>query len=748
MASRPVSLKLLPRTTVKAKSVSRIAARVLGGDGIIVEKANGAYTISVDAANLPAVVGLVIGVDVQAYDTDLQALANNSTNGMWARTGSGTGSARTITGTAAEITVTNGDGVSGNPTVSIPAAVTLTGKTLTGGNFASPTISGAATITASASVTNQWVFDTTSSNATTIMSTDAGAAAGPQLNIFRSSASPAVNDLTGFVGFFGTNSAPTFFEYARVGSQILDPVAASEDGRLTFQTAVAGTLADRGYFGQGFIVGAPTGGDKGSGTINAAGVIYSNNVAALLATDIGSSVQAFDSDLAAVAALSSTGLVARTGSGTAAVRTLTAPAAGLTITNPAGVAGDPTFVLANDLSALEGLGSTGFAARTATDTWAQRALAASTGLTWTNPAGIAGNPSINFDIPSLTVDSTPDSAADYLLTYDASASAYKKALISSVVGAAAAGVTSLNGQTGALTLPATYPATRLSLTSGVALTESDVTAATTIYYGITSLDIYDGTNFVPTFISSELSLALDSNSGHAGYHQSGKNYFLGVINDAGTRRLVSSVAWATDTTTGTGAGTCETEIFLGRLVNKVSMTVRFGSVSGNTVSVAARQMTIVGGFRASADGQVTDSYAKRFLSNIYNAELRPLRVQDATATWSYASATIRQANGSTANQLAWFHCVSGRMLQAYSTGRSESVQFAGNYIGLDSTTVAATGSIYAGAGAVQYQPLIAELKTLAGIGYHFAAWLENSPTAASVTFTGASTSGINGMVSN
>lgn len=73
-------------------------------------------------------------------DADLNALASNATNGLWARTGAGTGSARTLTGTAAEITVTNGDGVGGNPTFSIPAAVTFTGKTITGGTYTSPTI--------------------------------------------------------------------------------------------------------------------------------------------------------------------------------------------------------------------------------------------------------------------------------------------------------------------------------------------------------------------------------------------------------------------------------------------------------------------------------------------------------------------------------------------------------------------------------------------------------------------------------
>ncbi len=43
--------------------------------------------------------------------------------------------ARTLTGTANEITVANGAGASGNPTISLPSALTFTGKTVTGGTF-------------------------------------------------------------------------------------------------------------------------------------------------------------------------------------------------------------------------------------------------------------------------------------------------------------------------------------------------------------------------------------------------------------------------------------------------------------------------------------------------------------------------------------------------------------------------------------------------------------------------------------
>lgn len=93
-----------------------------------------------DATTARATLGSVIGTNVQAWDADLDAVAGLSSSGLIARTGAGTAAPRTIAGTANEITLTNGDGVSGNPTVSIPAAVTLTGKTLTNGTYVNPAL--------------------------------------------------------------------------------------------------------------------------------------------------------------------------------------------------------------------------------------------------------------------------------------------------------------------------------------------------------------------------------------------------------------------------------------------------------------------------------------------------------------------------------------------------------------------------------------------------------------------------------
>jgi hypothetical protein len=65
----------------------------------------------------------------QPLDSDLTALAALAATGVIARTGAGTVSARTITGTTNRVTVTNGDGVAGNPTLDVGSNVYVSGGT-------------------------------------------------------------------------------------------------------------------------------------------------------------------------------------------------------------------------------------------------------------------------------------------------------------------------------------------------------------------------------------------------------------------------------------------------------------------------------------------------------------------------------------------------------------------------------------------------------------------------------------------
>lgn len=108
-------------------------------------------------------------------------------------------------------------------------------------------------------------------------------------------------------------------------------------------------------------------------------------------------------DLGAIEALTGTGFTTRTGTDTWAQRTLSAPAAGFTITNPAGIAGNPTFALSDDLQAVENLGVTGMIARTATSVWTSRTITGTAGqITVTNGSGVSGNPTISLDASIAT----------------------------------------------------------------------------------------------------------------------------------------------------------------------------------------------------------------------------------------------------------------------------------------------------------------------------------------------------------
>lgn len=129
----------------------------------------GGVAVTASAAELNYVDGVTSAIQTQldakqASDADLTAIAGLSSNGLVARTGSGTAAARTVTaGTA--ITVTNGDGVSGNPTVAFEGSIgavavtatadndgTLSSGTYTptpvGGNFKTVSNAGAFTLAA------------------------------------------------------------------------------------------------------------------------------------------------------------------------------------------------------------------------------------------------------------------------------------------------------------------------------------------------------------------------------------------------------------------------------------------------------------------------------------------------------------------------------------------------------------------------------------------------------------------------
>lgn len=137
----------------------------LAGNGnkvVLVNAGGTGLTVSVATA-LP---GMVIGTNLEAWSAQLDSLAALATNGLIARTAANTVTARTITGTAAEITVTNGDGVAGAPTLSMPSALTFTGKTIAGGTYTSPALTTPTLGVASATTINKVTITTPATGST------------------------------------------------------------------------------------------------------------------------------------------------------------------------------------------------------------------------------------------------------------------------------------------------------------------------------------------------------------------------------------------------------------------------------------------------------------------------------------------------------------------------------------------------------------------------------------------------------
>jgi hypothetical protein len=267
---------------------------------------------------------------------------------------------------------------------------------------------------------------------------------------------------------------------------------------------------------------------------------------------------------------------------------------------------------------------------------------------------------------------------------------------------------------------------RLTLTSGTAVTTGDVTGATTVYftpYNGNRIALYDGTNWL-TYSFTERSLAL-------GTLATLTPYDVYIYNNSGTLTL-EFLAWTNGTTRATA------------LVLQDGVYVKTGATTRR----------YLGTFYTTATTTTEDSAAKRYLWNNYNRVVRKMQSALETAdSWTYSTATWRQANANTANQLNLFAGLVEDSVSAFATVMSRSVladysRYTG--IGLNSTT-AFTGLANGTSGpAAVVSGFSLSLYTLPTLGINYLAWLEKSEAGSTSTYFGdradatTSQSGISG----
>jgi hypothetical protein len=215
----------------------------------------------------------------------------------------------------------------------------------------------------------------------------------------------------------------------------------------------------------------------------------------------------------------------------------------------------------------------------------------------------------------------------------------------------------------------TQPGGRLTAQSGIPVPTSDQTAITTLFYAPYEsrppyVPIYNGisvtsvqfTASIPDAIG--LSLALNTSA-----QLLGNLYDIYIGNNSGLQ-LCTGPAWS-NSGSGTSARGAAADIALvfGIQVNAAQITCNFGASS---FVCPAKQCTRLGTMYATANGQTSLQFRAAGAAggtnpivgfcNAYNqVSVRSVQ-QDTTATWTYASATIRNANNSASNRIRYVDC--------------------------------------------------------------------------------------------
>jgi hypothetical protein len=392
-------------------------------------------------------------------------LSGLSSNGIAARVSSTAFAARTLTGTSNRITITNGTGVSGDPTFDIGTdVVTLTGtQTLTNKTLTSPTINTPTLVVNDDSFTVRDNDDTTkvlafqcsgittgttrtltvpNASGTIALTSDLTsgyqpldadltnvAALSSSGFISRNNTGPAmaVRTLTGtsnritITNGTGTGGDPVF----DIGTDVVTLTGSQTLTNKTLTSPIIGTISNTGTLtlptSTDTLVGRATTDTLTNKTLTSPTI----NTPTLAVNDDSLTIRD-NSDTTKVLAFQCSGI------STGTTRTLTVPNASGTIA----LTSDLTSgyqPLDTDLTNLAAMSGSGIVVRNSTGpAIVQRTITAGSGITVSNGNGVSDNPTIALNVNGLTAETTIDGANDTVPIYDNSESANNKATVNSL----------------------------------------------------------------------------------------------------------------------------------------------------------------------------------------------------------------------------------------------------------------------------------------------------------------------------
>lgn len=323
---------------------------------------------------------------------------------------------------------------------------------------------------------------------------------------------------------------------------------------------------------------------------------------------------------------------------------------------------------------------------------------------------------------------------------------------------------------------------RLTLESGVAVSTTDQTAKTVLYYtffGGNRISLYSNSAWNRRIFTE---LSVKATDAQTGTTTNGNKVISGLTDtsqlvvgmeitgtNVGAASVIATIDSSTQVTgsvnsTGSASNTMTFKLPANKVYdvfifdNSGTPKMKIGPVWTNTTTRATAlalqdgiyvltgdpTMRFLGTICTTATaGQIEDSIARRLVWNYYNRVIRNLYATDGTDTWTYTTATWRAANNNTTDGVGRFAAVIGvaedlleiQIIADASNGNASQVSVSAG-VGVDVTNVN-SAQLFGGMSFNSHEhAFTAEYRAVPVAGYHFYQRLEYSDVANTTTWIG------------